>query len=95
MITRYVGRRLLHAAFVLWLAVTLAFVALQLTPGDPAQARLAASGATREEIAERRARLGLDDALLTQYARYLLGLARGDLGQCWVHGRPGDQMRLE
>lgn len=95
MIARYVGRRLLQAVFVLWLAVTLAFVALQLTPGDPAQALLAASGATPEEIAERRAQLGLDDPLLTQYARYLLALARGDLGQSWLHGRPVAQMILE
>jgi ABC-type dipeptide/oligopeptide/nickel transport system permease component len=90
-----VGRRLLQAVFVLWLAVTLAFVALQLTPGDPAQALLAASGATPEEIAERRAQLGLDDPLLTQYTRYLLALARGDLGQSWLHGRPVAQMILE
>ena len=95
MVARYVGRRLVQAAFVLWLAATLAFVAMQLTPGDPAQALLAASGATAEEIAERRAQLGLDDPLLTQYARYLLALARGDLGQSWLHGRSVGRMILE
>ncbi len=88
MIVEYIGRRLLQAAFVLWLAVTLAFVAMQLAPGDPAQTLLAASGATAEEITERRAQLGLDDPFLTQYAHYLLDLIRGDLGQSWLHGRP-------
>jgi ABC-type dipeptide/oligopeptide/nickel transport system permease component len=91
----YLGRRLIQAAFVLWLAATLAFVAMKLTPGDPAQALLVASGATYEEIAERRARLGLDDPLLLQYMRYLLDLLRGDLGESWLHGRPVGRVVLE
>ena len=95
MMARYVGQRLLQSAFVLWLAVTLAFAGLQLTPGDPAQALLAASGATPEEVAERRAQLGLDDPLLVQYARYLLALVRGDLGKSWLHGRAVGRMILE
>ena len=92
---RYIGRRLVQAAFVLWLAVTLAFVGLQLAPGDPAQALLAASGATPEEIAERRAQLGLDEPFLAQYARYMMDLGRGDLGRSWLHGRPVGRMVLE
>lgn len=95
MIVEYVGRRLLQSAFVLWLAVTLAFVAMYLAPGDPAQALLAASGATPDEIAERHAALGLDDPCLVQYGRYLLDLIRGDLGQSWLHGRAVGRMMLE
>jgi peptide/nickel transport system permease protein len=95
MIARYVGRRLIQAAFVLWLAATLAFAALQLTPGDPAQALLAASGATEAEITDRRVQLGLDDPALVQYARYLWSLVRTDMGQSWLHGRPVGQMILE
>jgi peptide/nickel transport system permease protein len=92
---QYVGRRLVQAAFVLWLAATLAFGALQLSPGDPAQALLAASGATDAEIAQRRVQLGLDDPLLVQYARYLSDLARGDLGTSWLHGRSVGRMIVE
>lgn len=95
MATRYVGRRLAQAMFVLWLAATLAFVALQLAPGDPAQALLAASGATPEQVAARRAQLGLDDPLPAQYARFLFDLLRGDLGVSWLHGRPVARMILE
>ncbi|MCP4539706.1 MAG: ABC transporter permease [Chloroflexi bacterium] len=95
MIVEYVGRRLIQSAFVLWLAVTLAFVAMHLAPGDPAQALLAASGATPHEIAERRAALGLDDPFLVQYSRYLLDLIRGDLGKSWLHGRAVGQMMRE
>ena len=95
MTARHVGRRLLQAVFALWLAATLVFFALLATPGDPAQALLAASGATPEEVAERRAQLGLDDSLSLQYTRYLMDLVRGNLGRSWLHGRPVGQMILE
>lgn len=88
-------RRLLGAVLVLWLAATLAFVALELTPGDPAQTLLAASGASPEEVARRRAQLGLDDPLPVQYIRYLASLARADLGVSWLHGRSVGRMILE
>jgi ABC-type dipeptide/oligopeptide/nickel transport system permease component len=83
------------AVVVLWLAATLAFLALKLTPGDPAQALLAASGATPDEIAARRAQLGLDASLPIQYGRYLADLVRIDLGESWLHGRPVGQMIAE
>jgi ABC-type dipeptide/oligopeptide/nickel transport system permease component len=95
MMARYAGRRIVQAAFVLWLAATLAFGAMQLTPGDPAQALLAASGATAEEIAERRAQLGLDAPVPVRYVRYLADLLRGDLGQSWLHGRSVGRMIAE
>ena len=91
----YIGRRLLQAIFVLWLIMTLAFVALELTPGDPAQVLLAASGATPEQVAELRIQMGLDDPLPARYARYLLDLIQGDLGHSWLHGRPVGRMILE
>jgi len=88
-------RRLLEAVLVLWLAATLAFVAMQLTPGDPAETLLAASGASPEEIARRRAQLGLNDPIPVQYVRYLADLARGDLGTSWLQGRSVGRMILE
>lgn len=95
MTARYVGRRLVRAAFVLWLATTVAFTAMQLAPGNPAQALLAASGATPQEVAQRRAELGLDDPQLRQYARFVLDLVRGDLGTSWLHGRSVGRMIVE
>jgi len=56
---------------------------------------LAASGASPEEVARRRAQLGLDDPMPVQYARYLADLARGDLGVSWLHGRSVGRMILE
>jgi len=95
MAATYLFRRAVGAVFVLWLAATLAFLALKLTPGDPARALLAASGATSDEIAVRRAQLGLDDPLPVQYGRYLVELVRVDLGESWLHGRPVGQMIVE
>jgi peptide/nickel transport system permease protein len=92
MIARYLVRKSLGALLVLWLAATLAFLALQLTPGDPARALLGASGATEQQIAARRTQLGLDDPLPAQYTRYLADLVRGNLGESWLHGRPVGQM---
>lgn len=78
--TQYLLRRLALSIFVLWGAVTIVFVAIRLAPGDPAQVMLGAT-ATAEDVAELRARLGLDQPLPVQYARYLLEVARLDLGE--------------
>lgn len=91
----YIRRRLFQTAFVLWLATTLTFLAFYFTPGDPAQVLLAASGASAEEVAQRRAELGLDASLPVQYIRYLIDLLQGDLGQSWLHGRSVARMIWE
>lgn len=75
----YVARRLVLTLPVLFGVATLVFSLIHLVPGDPAQAMLG-DGASPEDIAQLRARLGLDRPLLEQYGVYLKGLARGDLG---------------
>ncbi len=92
---RYIRRRLLQSAFVLWLAATLTFLAVYFTPGDSAQVLLAASGASAAQVAQRRAELGLDASLPVQYTRYLFDLLQGDLGQSWLHGRSVARMIFE
>lgn len=81
-------RRLLALIPTLWAVATLTFLALYLVPGDAAQMLLAESYATEEEIADRRAELGLDDGILIQYGRYLTRLLQGDLGRSFFSGRP-------
>jgi peptide/nickel transport system permease protein len=78
--TTYALRRLGLSVFVLWGAITIVFVAIRLAPGDPAQMMLGSS-ATAQEVAELRARLGLDQPMPVQYARYLVQVARLDLGE--------------
>ncbi len=73
---------------VIWLAATLAFFALHVLPGDAIQGELLGSGASVDEIAQRRAALGLDAPVLVQYENYLLSLLRGDLGVSLLNGQP-------
>lgn len=79
-------RRLIGGLVVLWAAATLAFLGGHLAPGDPAAALLA-PGAPPEEVAARRHALGLDQPLPVQYASFLAGLIRGDLGRSWFSGQ--------
>ncbi len=75
----YITRRLVLTLPVLFGVATLVFSLIHLVPGDPAQAMLG-DGASPEDIAQLRTRLGLDRPLVEQYGRYLKGLVRGDLG---------------
>lgn len=81
-------RRLGSALIVIWLAVTLAFVALRVLPGDALSAELLQSGASAADIDQRRAQSGLVDSLPVQYLRYLTDLLRGDLGASLLSGQP-------
>jgi ABC-type dipeptide/oligopeptide/nickel transport system permease component len=91
----WVARRIVTAGLTVWVAVSLAFIVLRLLPGDAISAQLALSGATESQIAERRAALGLDAPLLTQYLTMIGGLLQGDLGWSLVTGRPVSQMIAE
>lgn len=62
------------------------FVALRLLPGDPVTAELTQSGADQSVIDAQRRALGLDQPLIVQYGRALLGVLTGDLGQSLVSG---------
>jgi ABC-type dipeptide/oligopeptide/nickel transport system permease component len=75
----YFARRLLLTIPVLFGIATLVFALVHLVPGDPAVAMLG-EGASGEDIAALRTKLGLDEPLLVQYGHYLTGVVRGDLG---------------
>ena len=78
----------LAAAFVLlWLVVTLTFVLVRLAPGDAA-ALLVPPTATPEDAARLRAELALDAPIAVQYAKWIGGLLRGDLGESFMQRRP-------
>jgi ABC-type dipeptide/oligopeptide/nickel transport system permease component len=92
---QFVIRRLAAIILVLWAAATLSFFAVHLLPGDPATQMLVRAGASQQAIAERRAEIGWDRPLMEQYAKYLWGIARLDLGESWIAGRPVTQMLAE
>ncbi len=68
-------------------AATLVFFLIHLIPGDPAAAMLG-DGASPADVAALRAQLGLDCPLASQYASWLTGLSRGDLGSSIFSKRP-------
>jgi peptide/nickel transport system permease protein len=80
-------RRLAAAFVLLWLVVTLTFVLVRLAPGDAA-ALLVPPTATPEDAARLRAELALDAPIAVQYAKWMRGLLRGDLGESFTQRRP-------
>jgi ABC-type dipeptide/oligopeptide/nickel transport system permease component len=82
---RYIAQRLLVSVPVFLSVVTVVFVVVRVLPGDPAQAALG-DYASQEAVAALRTRLGLDDPLPVQYARFLGDLLRGDLGTSMING---------
>ncbi len=76
---RFLARRLLLTAPVLLGVATLVVTLVHLVPGDPVQVMLGES-ASPADVAAMRSRLGLDRPLPVQYAAFLAGVARGDLG---------------
>jgi peptide/nickel transport system permease protein len=84
---RLLVRRLLAAAGLLWLVLTLTFLLLRMAPGDPA-ALLIPPSASAADVARERARLGLDRPLVVQYARWAGGVLKGELGESFARREP-------
>lgn len=76
---RYVVRRILEAAVTLFGTLVLLFVILRVIPGDPALMMLS-EFATPEDLTRVRARMGLDEPILTQLWIFLQQIAAGDFG---------------
>ncbi len=68
---RYIIQRLIGMIVVMFLVVTIVFVIVRVTPGDPAAVMLGPE-ATQADIEGLRAKLGLDRSLPVQYGYYLL-----------------------
>ncbi|MDD3641982.1 MAG: ABC transporter permease [Candidatus Krumholzibacteria bacterium] len=84
---RFVARRILTIAPILFGVVTVTFLVMQVLPGDPV---LALVGERYDEatLARLRTELGLDKPLAVRYLDYLGRVARLDLGRSFVTGRP-------
>jgi peptide/nickel transport system permease protein len=80
-------RRLAGIVFLLWLVLTITFALVRLAPGDAATF-LVSPSATPADAARIRAELGLDQSIAVQYARWLAGMLRGDLGESFSLRQP-------
>ena len=76
----YAVKRVLGLFPVLFVAVTLTFIANQFVPGDPIMALLSDQSGDPVLEARLRAEYGLDRPLLEQFLDYLGGILSGDFG---------------
>ncbi len=86
---RYVLRRLLFTAILLFGVTIMVFLISHLVPSDPVSTNLSQSALSDPEIvAAYREKWGLDKPLYEQYFIYLKGLLKGDLGTSIRTNRP-------
>jgi peptide/nickel transport system permease protein len=100
----YIARRLLLALLTTWAISVLAFVIIQLPPGDYITAYIAqmtASGTvvSQELVETLREQYGLDQPLWVQYVRWMKLVLRGEFGMAMEWGKPvsaviGDRLWL-
>jgi peptide/nickel transport system permease protein len=92
---RWLAARVAHALVTLAVAVTLLFFLMRVVPGDPLSRLSDDRPISPREIARLRERYGLDQPIGRQYAAFLTGAARGDLGVSIEFGRPVTRLIAE
>ena len=90
---RFIARRLLQAAFTVWVVATVVFILIHLT-GDPISV-LAPETMSVHDRAQLAASLGLDQPILVQYGRFIWNVLHGDLGVSYYSGQPAMRLLLE
>lgn len=85
---RYLTAKLGGAAVSLVLVAVLGFFLFRVLPGDPARTMTRSAPTSPEQLAQLRARLGLDRPLWQQFVDFVTGLLHGDLGVSFTYGRP-------
>jgi peptide/nickel transport system permease protein len=83
MILSYVLKRIGYALVVLFVVSIVTFTIIQLAPGGPSV--LADPKLSSEEVALIEARLGIDQPIPVQYARWVMGLLQGDMGRSFLY----------
>ncbi len=91
---RYIGKRLLYTIPTVLFVIFTVFLLLHLVPGDPAQVMLGV-GASEEQIAALKEKLGLDKPLMIQFILYVTGVLKGDLGDSFAYQKEVLQVVIE
>jgi peptide/nickel transport system permease protein len=90
----YILGRLVQMVPVVLGVVLIAFLTIQLVPGDPVRIMLHGR-ATEDVIAAAHARLGLDQPVPVQFARFVWNALQGDLGTSIIQQAPVTAIILE
>jgi peptide/nickel transport system permease protein len=94
---RVIRRRLVQALPIILIVLVANFLLLQLAPGDAVDAYVAGlgGGADAAQIAELRARWGLDRPVWAQLALFLWRMLTLDLGTSYIYNQPVGLLILE
>lgn len=84
---RYYALRSVKTVFLLWIVLTILFLAVRLMPGDFTDVMLG-QGADPETVEEMQEEWGLNDPLYVQYFRYLYNFVTLDPGVSTQHFEP-------
>ena len=89
----YLARRLMLAVFTIWAISVLAFVIIQLPPGDYVDAYIAQLAATGSVVSQQqaenlRAQYGLDQPMYVQYLHWFGGVLHWDFGISLRNSQP-------
>jgi peptide/nickel transport system permease protein len=100
----YIAHRIVLAIFTVWAVSVLAFIIIQLPPGDYITsyiAQMAATGSivTEQEAENLRIQYGLDQPIYVQYGKWMVMIAQGNFGMSMEWRRPvveviGDRLWL-
>ena len=74
---KFIVRRVIYMFITLFLIATVTFFLMKALPGSPISS---APKLTPEQLAIVEAKYGLDEPVPVQYAKYMMNLAKGDLG---------------
>jgi oligopeptide transport system permease protein len=90
--TRYVAKRVAYMLVTLFVIASITFFISKLLPGTP----FADDKLTPQVRAQLFAKYGLDEPLYVQYAKYMVNVVQGDLGNSfYFESRPVTQMILQ
>src|SRR3954470_7601117 len=86
-VLRLLARRLLATIPTLFGVLVVAFLLLNVVPGDPV-AEMVGEGADCATIVRRRSELPVADPIPVQFGHCVWGVIRGDLGRSYISQRP-------
>ena len=100
----YIVRRLFLALLTMWAITVLAYLIIQLPPGDYVDSYIASmsssgSAVSQQEAAVMRDQLGLNQPVYVQYVKWIALILQGNFGMAMAYGRPvrdviGDRLAL-
>jgi len=85
---RFVVRRLLQSAALVFAVMTISFFLIRLTPGGPEAALVSNPRVSAEALQRMRQRFGLDDPLPIQYLKWLAAIGQLDFGRSYAYQLP-------